>query len=174
MTFPNSVDHVKDTETMRDYFQALKLLDRCPEIICEFGIYVGGSLLMLNDFLAPKKIIGFDISPIDFAVKYPDKKYPIECRWFDQMNSESVKKAASEYQYITDLFIDDCSHIKKGIIDTVYAFWPKLRLGGLYVIEDLHCASNETQDFKVHINDYFTDLSREITSYKTIVALRKI
>lgn len=160
MLAPNYTGHRKDTETLLDYLRVFGLLtvtkprQRLPRVVVEFGVDKGGSLLWLNDTLAPERIIGYDLE-IHLAATDRFQGLPIELRQFDQRNKESIKEEAkklSQENVLVDLFIDDCVHDGEAIERTMQAFWPLLSPGGLYVVEDWQ-ANDTTRDWVARIPD---------------------
>jgi len=137
---PNYTTHRKDFETLEDYFFLFKEhFDKPPKNIIEFGVDTGGSLLLFNDFLAPDKIYGYDFSFQPWIKDIIENhKLPIELISFRQNDLASLCQSESDLPegFLADLIIDDCSHDHDATIETLHVFWPRLKPGGCYVIED--------------------------------------
>ncbi len=148
MTKSNFTGHCKDVFTLEGYWALWKVMSAYPHRIMELGIKSGGSLLLWNDMFAPDLIVGLDIN-IDHAgldrVKQFDNIY---LNSFDQYNPITLVNALNELDGRTilggvsisianfDLIIDDCRHDVEGAFGCMDILWPRLNVGGAYVIED--------------------------------------
>lgn len=101
----------------------------------EIGIADGGSLDMWsNYFSANSKIFGIDINK--------------DCKQFERKNIRVLIGDATDKNYLEnnlfsqvnkfDIILDDGSHKMKDILNSFKYLYPKLKHGGLYIIEDLH------------------------------------
>ena len=100
-------------------------------VLVEIGISHGGSLQVWKHFLGSKvKIYGLDIKTETFYIE----DQIIDNYWVDQLDIESLKKVPIPE---IDIFIDDASHISRGQINTFEVFFPRMRSGGLYIVEDI-------------------------------------
>jgi len=102
----------------------------------EIGVFKGGSLDIWRKFFGPKAtIFGIDIDP--------------ECAQFDgqsgsvrigsQADEEFLRRVIDEMGGV-DVVLDDGSHNSRHMRKTLSILFPLLSEGGLYMIEDLHCA----------------------------------
>jgi len=145
---PNITDHHKDTFTLEGYWALWKLMSIYPRRIMELGIYTGGSLLLWNDMFAPDVLVGLDID-IDRAGLERVRQFDNICLCtFDQYDPNTLVSVMNELDGgVTmggvsisianfDLIIDDCSHDIEGAFGCMDLLWPRLNVGGAYVIED--------------------------------------
>ncbi len=165
----NFTKHRKDTLMIKSYFQAFKLLDECPNIICEFGVDEGGSLLLWHDMFNPEKIIGYDNGG-GFRPEYEGRN--IEFRFMDQRDDSCIKQCASEFEYVADLMVDDCCHDAFQIHKTMRAYWSKLRLGGLFVVEDWH-SNPDLMAFEEIKEEIAKEFNSYVESRPGIITFRK-
>lgn len=105
-----------------------------PIRMLEIGVSWGGSLDMWREFFGDEAIIyGIDIDPK--CARYNGKSGQV--RIGSQDDTEFLASVLEEMGGI-DIILDDGSH-KSGHIRTSFDFlYPKLSVGGLYMIEDLH------------------------------------
>lgn len=100
-------------------------------ILVEIGLGSGGSLQVWKHFLGPKvKIYGLDIQAGAFYIE----DQIVDNYFADQLDIESLNKVPIP---AIDIFIDDASHICQGQINTFEVFFPRMRSGGLYIVEDV-------------------------------------
>lgn len=132
--FPNPHDVTKPIsyyKIYQEYFQpyadkALKLL--------EVGVFNGESLKVLSQFFPESAILGIDLEMknIDFS-NYKNISY----EQADQTNANALVALADRYAPLGfDIIIDDASHIGAFSLKTFEALFPKLKSGGLYIVED--------------------------------------
>lgn len=121
----------------RPYFQAKNIM--------EIGIWDGGSLVIWNELFMPSKLVG-----VDFRQDRCDSKYfeayiekndfssRIKTYWGTNQADRNVMLEiyAREFQEPLDLIIDDASHFYEETRASFEILFPKLREGGLYIIED--------------------------------------
>jgi SAM-dependent methyltransferase len=115
-----------------------------PQRIVELGIYQGGSTALFAEVARPRRLVAIDReqrgyrrledhlsrSGLDDVVRI--------YRGVDQADSgrlAEIADAAFEGQAI-DLVVDDCSHQYDASRVSLNEFLPRLRPGGVYVIED--------------------------------------
>jgi hypothetical protein len=102
----------------------------------EIGVSKGGSLRMWREYLGPKAIIyGIDID--EECLRFDGLH--AEVRIGSQIDSDFLSSVVSEMGGI-DVVLDDGSHDMKHIAASVEILFPKLNIGGTYLIEDLHTA----------------------------------
>jgi hypothetical protein len=108
-----------------------------PVKILEIGIQNGGSLdIYLEYFSNAEKILGCDINPNCHKLEYLSKKIDVIV---GDANSKQVKEGILSHGKF-DIIIDDGSHTSFDIVNNFCNYFDSLKLGGLYVIEDLHCS----------------------------------
>lgn len=107
------------TELLKPYHDKdIKLL--------EIGIFHGGSLRLFSELLPKASITGVDI--LDRPDGLPDS---IKTMVIDQNDSEKLLQLPNY-----DIVIDDGSHMTKETKNCFDILWPRLKFGGIYVIED--------------------------------------
>jgi hypothetical protein len=129
-------------------YDLLFMLNRMgPLRLAEFGLQTGGPELMICadrkttdipsvriwlEYFKNAEIFGFDIS--DFSGFVTDS---FHFKRVDCGDSEQLLAAAAKAPQF-DIIIDDASHASFHQQLTFVTFFPKLRPGGIYIIEDLH------------------------------------
>jgi 23S rRNA U2552 (ribose-2'-O)-methylase RlmE/FtsJ len=105
-----------------------------PITVIEFGVYQGGSLQMWKHYFGEQaRIVGVDIDPRCKEFEEPQ----IEIHIGDQANSDFLRQLTGELGPI-DIVIDDGGHTMTQQITTFEGMFPAIRLGGIYLVEDLH------------------------------------
>lgn len=104
------------------------------EDIIELGVGNGASLMVWSDYFPNAHVTGVDNNPesIKPLEGMDDRITPIIGDATDPKLWESFGQF--------DLIVDDASHYSGHIISTFQLAWPKLKPGGIYIAEDLHCA----------------------------------
>lgn len=106
--------------------------------ILEIGVAAGGSLILWDNYFKDAKIVGIDLYPdlngiipddINYRVHVIDSTDPNDGDWI--FNDE-------EFDYI----VDDGSHNIHDQIKTFDNYYPKLKVGGKYFIEDIEVFEN--------------------------------
>jgi hypothetical protein len=93
------------------------------------------SVQMWTDYFPQARIYGFDIS--DFShMKHPRFAFVQG----DSGIQHDVEKLVAAAPYF-DVILDDASHASYHQRLALKCLWPKLAIGGLYIIEDLHWQS---------------------------------
>ena len=122
-------DKGTDHSYLEVYEQLFEPLRRRPMSMLEIGVYKGNSMRMWKTWFPQARIFGMDINPevapvpgCELVIANQTDRAVIEARWSD----ESL-----------DLIIDDGSHRLEHQLLSLCYLWPKLKRGGLYVIEDL-------------------------------------
>lgn len=113
----------------------------------EMGLQIGGpehrnpadrettdapSARMWLDYFTKARVIGLDVS--DFSWLAHPRFTFVRC---DMDDRAALARAAEEAAPAYDIIIDDASHASAHQQDAFLAFFPRLRPGGLYIIEDL-------------------------------------
>jgi len=118
------------------------LKDDPPRTILEFGIFEGGSALILAAMFPTAKIVGVDLRPSNPAVLRHVEKMGLADRVFlhygvSQSNeAKIVDSIAAELGGSLDLVIDDASHNYEQTKASFEIGMPYVREGGMYIIED--------------------------------------
>jgi hypothetical protein len=100
--------------------------------LLEIGVWQGGSLLLWADYFPSGRIVGMDVnlSAVLAAVHEVSQIVLIEG---NATRAECIDRAISG----VDIVIDDGSHVIEEQLSSFLAIAPRLRAGGLYVIEDI-------------------------------------
>ncbi len=105
-----------------------------PISLLEFGVLHGGSLQMWKYYFGKQaKIFGADINP-RCAELGEDQ---ITILLADQESRESLRNICSSLPPL-DIIIDDGGHTMLQQKTTFEEMWGQLRIGGIYLIEDMH------------------------------------
>lgn len=102
----------------------------------EIGVQTGASVRMWADYFPNAQIVGIDINPQ--CAQFASRR--IQIITGSQDNPEIAKFFRSEYPDGFEIVIDDGSHVGEHQRASLDLFFPLVRPGGLYVIEDLHCS----------------------------------
>ena len=98
--------------------------------VLEIGVWRGCSLKMWADYFPNARIVGLDVSAADLPADLSDR---VE---FHLTDGTKVPSALEQTTF--DLIVDDGSHQSRDIIHAFEAWFPRVKPGGVYVIEDLH------------------------------------
>ena len=102
----------------------------------EIGVSQGGSLEMWRKYLGQSAtVFGIDIDPACAARVDP----PNQVRIGSQADPGFLNRVVDELGTL-DIALDDGSHVAEHQRVTFETLWPRLAVGGLYVIEDMHTA----------------------------------
>ena len=108
----------------------------------EIGVYKGGSLHLWREYFGPKATIyGIDIDPGCAAFDGIDGQVRIG----SQADAGFLARVVAEMGGV-DVVLDDGSHMGRHMRASLDALYPHLSDGGLYLIEDVHCAYNRRYD----------------------------
>lgn len=99
--------------------------------ILEIGIWDGASMKMLKEYFINSNICGIDI---DDKTKFIEERINIEI--CNQAESEHLNKIFNGIEF--DIIIDDGSHIISHQQISLKTLYPRLKQGGIYIVEDLH------------------------------------
>lgn len=108
--------------------------------VLEFGVLHGASIAWLRRLFPDATIVGIDVLP-------PRPDWPagpgIRYVQADQGDRPGLMRALADLPDGVDLVIEDASHVPAHQVATLACAFPKLRAGGLYVLEDLHTSLPE-------------------------------
>ena len=104
-----------------------------PITLLEIGVAGGSSVRMWREYFPAAKIIAIDINPSCLTHERED----ITIRIGDQSNKEFLSSLSSEFGPF-DVVIDDGSHICDHMITSFETLYPAVKVGGMYIIEDMH------------------------------------
>ena len=118
----------------RSYEPLLAPLAERPLSILEVGVHNGVSIRTLATYFEKSRIIGLDLSlpALDLSA-YPSVAL-FEC---DQRDARHINAICDRHMPGgIDLVIDDASHVGEYSLATYRTLLPRVKSGGLYVIED--------------------------------------
>jgi hypothetical protein len=112
--------------------------------IVDVGVYKGGSIVFLEEAFSPQRLVGVDFNPTDVPAL---GEY---CGSQDRSNRIGVYLGVNQADRPAlaaicneafagepiDLAIDDASHFYQETRETFRALFPRLRPGGIYIVED--------------------------------------
>lgn len=102
--------------------------------VLEIGVYRGGGLEMLRQYLGPEaQLVGIDID--EAAERAVGGRHAVELG--DQADPEFLR-GVEERHGPFDVVIDDGGHTMRQQIASVETLFPHLRAGGTYLVEDTH------------------------------------
>ena len=125
-------------------------MDKIDDVsILEIGVWMGGSLILWDSYFKNATVVGIDLYPqfngiipdgIDYTVHVIDSTDPNDGEWIfdDEM-----------FDYI----VDDGSHNIYDQIKTFDNYYPKLKVGGKYFIEDIEVFEN-VSIMENHLSNY--------------------
>ncbi|MDH3902051.1 MAG: class I SAM-dependent methyltransferase, partial [Xanthomonadales bacterium] len=109
-----------------------------PVRVLEIGVQNGGTLeIWAKYFPQAKVLIGCDIDPACAELEFDDPRINVI---IGDVNNDRTQAEISAASIEFDIIVDDGSHRSGDIIRSFGLLFPKLALGGSYVIEDLHCS----------------------------------
>ena len=126
--------------------------------IVEFGVSDGGSAQMWREYFGPRaKLYGVDIDP-------RCKKW--ETPWFevhigDQADREFLHRLGNHVGKV-DVLIDDGGHLPDQQIATFEEFYPRVKPGGVYLVEDLHTSYWPTYRGGLNVDGTFMEYSKSL------------
>ncbi len=115
-----------------------------PKYIFELGVYKGGSVALYNELFKPDKLVAIDLG----ANPLPQLEAYIKSRAAEKQVSFHLGVDQSDHARLAqicqrefgkqplDLVIDDASHFLFETRESFRELFPRLRPGGVYVIED--------------------------------------
>ena len=130
-----------------------------PCTYLEIGVQRGGSLKLMRDYLGPQaRIIGVDVDPSCAVVR--DEGFEIHIG--DQANGAFLERLVRETGTY-DIVVDDGGHTADQQITSFFMLFPRLKPGGIYIVEDLHAYFWDAtyQASRYGIN--FSDLAKSLT-----------
>lgn len=99
----------------------------------------GASLRAWNEYFPNSRIYGMDVQP---DTQFREDR--IETHLVDSTSKQSVDDIMNKLNIKFDIIIDDGWHLDEAQKSTLVNFFPYLKDGGLYVIEDIYPGSNIT------------------------------
>lgn len=108
--------------------------------VVEIGIYNGASLRMWRDYFPNALVLGADIDPATFV----HNEHRIKSYFVDQSQRKSLQQLEGSFEGDVDLFIDDGSHQSGHQMLTLGYFLPRMKVGGIFILEDLQTSLEDT------------------------------
>lgn len=109
-----------------------------PVALVEVGVQNGGSLeIWAKYFPNAVAIVGCDADERCGALRFDDPRIRVV---IGPINTAASARAIVGHAPGFDVFIDDGSHLSPDIVAAFCNYFPLVRPGGLYLVEDLHCA----------------------------------
>jgi 23S rRNA U2552 (ribose-2'-O)-methylase RlmE/FtsJ len=135
-----------------------------PLTFMEIGVARGGSLEIWKKYLPENsKIHGVDINPKCNDIKFSEN---INFYFGSASDHNFMEKTFGDIEF--DIILDDGSHICDDVIETFKIMFPRIKDGGLYIVEDLHTSYWEKWGGgfrkKGTSIEYFKDLVEAINS----------
>ncbi len=111
---------------------------------CDMSYGPGASVKVWKEYLHPDTVIWMAEKDADCVEKHRNKTsmQGIKIVTGDQKDPETLKRWVQQTWGDFDVIIDDGGHTNLMIKHTLDAFWPVLKPGGLYFIEDLQMGRN--------------------------------
>ncbi len=110
--------------------------------VFELGLWKGGSMAFWAEAFHPSRLVGVDRSPGSPSAAFDryvaERSDRLRVYWGVDQGDRARLAAlvASEFDGPLDLVIDDASHLYSLTLSSLEALLPRLRPGGLYIIED--------------------------------------
>lgn len=103
--------------------------------ILEIGVAQGGSIEMWAKYFENANIYGIDLYDgiLNYKYDYPNIQFAVGNQGDSKFWDEYTKK---DIEY--DIIIDDGSHLQTHQLYTLVRLFPKLKNGGVYIVEDTH------------------------------------
>ncbi len=131
-------------KTRRMLESLLRMAPDPVETVVDLGIYKGGSIALLLEVFAPKRLLGIDhvIQREQALDRFVAERalYDAVHLYYgtDQGNTKLLTRIVDDTfgHDPLDLVIDDCSHMYEPTRASLNVLLPRLRPGGVYAIED--------------------------------------
>lgn len=109
------------------------------QVLVELGVYQGGSMKLWGSRLTHpgSRVIGIDI---DLSQAPSSGSFEPNVELYE--GDQATIPERLDFRYGADIVIDDASHFSSKTIASFHTWWPHVRPGGLYVVEDTHCSYN--------------------------------
>ena len=114
-----------------------------PRRIFELGIYRGGSTALLASLARPDRLTAVEleaepVAALENFVRQQNLEERVSCFYgVDQGDREQLERiVAAEHDAPLDLVVDDASHLYRETRTSFEVLFPRLRPGGIFLIED--------------------------------------
>lgn len=122
-----------------DVYQHLfeSFVDR-PISLLEIGVQNGGSLeIWTKHFPKAQHLVGCDIDPNCALLRYDDPRVSVIV---GDANENATERRIAEISPDYDIVIDDGSHVSGDIVRAFIRYFKRVKDGGFFLAEDLHCS----------------------------------
>jgi cephalosporin hydroxylase len=145
--------------------------------VLELGVRQGWSMHMWHDYFENGQICGIDNNEEGLCPDgFDEERIAFET---GSQDDDAFLAGVHEAHGPFDVIVDDCSHISPLTIRSFEILFPKLKRGGLYIIEDLHVC-----DYNKHylphgpsalafINNLNRDIESKIVYQNKIAFIKK-
>ncbi|MGV9800274.1 class I SAM-dependent methyltransferase [Mycobacterium sp. NPDC003449] len=130
-------ESTENIHKLRHYLPIYQAVLTDTRRMLEIGVDRGGSLQMWRQYLPDATIVGVDISPK--AAQYDDPGRNLHVRIGDQTDVAFLAGVLDEFGQF-DTILDDGGHTPKQMIRSFQYLFPRLKPGGVYLVEDV-CAN---------------------------------
>ncbi len=122
--------------------------------LLEIGIQNGGSLETWKTFFANANLlIGCDIDQRCANLQYSDSRIHVVVGDANQPETSSrIAAICTDF----DIVIDDGSHLSNDILNSFFIYFPLLKPGGIYIVEDAHT---------LYLNEWGGGVLNEFSAY---------
>jgi hypothetical protein len=134
----NNVRKVSDKwESYLGYYDTLfRPICNLPVSVLEIGVQNGGSLQTWSEYFeSGQRFVGCDINPKCGSLKYDDPRISVVV---GDANAPTTYLAIRAISSDFHVVIDDGSHQSIDVLNSFINYFPLVRPGGLYVVEDTH------------------------------------
>ena len=139
---------IKARWSVERYEQLIRAME--PKNILELGIYDGGSTAFITQFAQPNKLVAVDLTPdpcaaLETFLDARDRRSAVATYYGVNQADTSTLAEILDREFgdePLDLVIDDASHLVDETRRSFNFLFPRLKPGGVYLIEDWSWAHN--------------------------------
>ena len=156
----NNLTLETDKESVHSYItnfyeKELAKFRKKKPVVVEVGVLYGGSIELAHNYFCDKShIIGFDIQMLPHVVEWAKDKTNIQL-----INSDAYNLGLSQSVPDMDIFIDDGPHTLQSQKRAIDLYLPKVKSGGLFVIEDIQ-SEDDLKELLEHIPSEYKDVTK--------------
>ena len=182
----STADHFVLLKTRHYLDNLLRFAPERVENVVDLGIFKGGSIALYQELFSPKRMLGIDCLPdrveaLDGFISNHGLNSSVRlCYGTNQADRSLLARLVDEHfgDEPLDLVVDDCSHLYGTTKASLNTLLPRIRAGGLYVIEDwgwAHYPGGNPDNWSRNqdaFKDERTPMSRLIVELVLVVASR--
>ncbi|MCU1351941.1 MAG: class SAM-dependent methyltransferase [Acidimicrobiales bacterium] len=139
---PDRFSVVKPPGLVRQYAELIRELQ--PKRIVELGIFSGGSTALLNELAQPTKLVSADVKEervpaLDAYLAAHGAQDRVKAHYSVNQGDQAQLRALLDAEFGADeldLVVDDASHATPLTRASFDVLFPRLRPGGVFIIED--------------------------------------